>query len=207
MKPAFDQFRTNIVRVRNLGSIVDALASQTTGVLDLSDVLRAEIVLAVSALDQFVHEIVRLGMLDCYRGARPPTRRFQEFQVSLGSVLAGFGTNDGEQWIDDEIRMRNGYRSFQTPDNIVSAVGLVADVRLWDEVSELMGVPAAELRNRLSVIVDRRNKISHEADISSSPYEELWPIDREMVVSTVDFIEAIVESMYQVLVAEPQEVA
>ena len=103
--------------------------------------------------------------------------------------------------------MRNGYRSFQTPDNIVSAVGLVADVRLWDEVSELMGVPAAELRNRLSVIVDRRNKISHEADISSSPYEELWPIDREMVVSTVDFIEAIVESMYQVLVAEPQEVA
>ena len=67
MKPAFDQFRTNIVRVRNLGSIVDALASQTTGVLDLSDVLRAEIVLAVSALDQFVHEIVRLGML----AARP----------------------------------------------------------------------------------------------------------------------------------------
>ena len=47
MQTAIDQFRTNINRVRNLGSIFEALDSQTTSVLDLSDILRAELVLAV----------------------------------------------------------------------------------------------------------------------------------------------------------------
>jgi len=60
MQTVINQFRTNISRVRNLGSIFGALNSQTTSVLDLSDILRAELVLAVSALDHFIHELVRL---------------------------------------------------------------------------------------------------------------------------------------------------
>jgi hypothetical protein len=48
---AFDQFKENIERVRYLHLIYHLLITQTTKAIDISDVLRAELVLAVSALD------------------------------------------------------------------------------------------------------------------------------------------------------------
>lgn len=201
MQAALEQVRTNLVRVRNLGSIVDALDSQTTAVLDLSDILRAELVLAVSALDQFVHEVVRLGMLDAYEGRRLRTNAFLRFQVSLEGALRGIDSNNAgnSYWLDDQIRTRNAYRSFQSPDSIADAVRLISEVQLWDEVAKRMGIPPEEARDRLRLIVDRRNKIAHEADVNPSPYEELWPIDRQIVTESVDFIERVVESMYSVI--------
>ena len=62
MQTVINQFRANIVRVRDLGVIYSALKAQTTGAIDLSDILRTELVMAVSALDHYIHEIVRLGM-------------------------------------------------------------------------------------------------------------------------------------------------
>lgn len=199
MQDALEQVRTNLVRVRNLGSIVDTLDSQTTDALDLSDILRAELVLAVSALDQFVHEVVRLGMLDAYQGKRPRTNAFLRFQESLDVALRGIDNDDNSYWLDDQIRSRHSFRSFQSPDSIADAVRLVSEVQLWNEVAKRMGTPSDEVRNRLRLIVDRRNKIAHEADVNPSPYEELWPIDRQMVTESVDFIERLVESMYSVI--------
>lgn len=66
MQAAISQFRANLERVRNLGAIYKTFRIQTTEVLDLSDILRAQLVMAVSAFDQYIHEIVRLGMLEAY---------------------------------------------------------------------------------------------------------------------------------------------
>lgn len=205
MQMAIDQFRTNINRVRNLGSIFEALDSQTTSVLDLSDILRAELVLAVSALDHFIHELVRLGMLEAYRGNRPRTGRFLRFEVSLENALNGITDNAGEQWIDSEIRTRNGYRSFQDPGRISEAIRLVSDISLWVEVSQRMGCAPEEVKEDLRVIVNRRNQIVHEADMIPSPFpfEERWPIDGIMVSDAVDMVEKIAEAIYDAVLSNP----
>ena len=200
MQTAIDQFHTSISRVRNLGAIFQTLDSQTTPVLDLSDLLRAELVLAVSALDHFIHELVRLGMLEAYRGNRPRTRRFLGFQVSLESALTGIADNKEEQWIDSEIRTRNGYRSFQEPEKISEAMGLISDVPLWKNVSQRMGSTPKEVKENLRIIIKRRNQIAHEADMIPSPFEERWPINRMMVSDAVDMIEQIAEAIYEVVV-------
>ena len=199
MQAALEQVRTNLVRVRNLGSIVDALGSQTTDALDLSDILRAELVLAVSALDQFVHEVVRQGMLDAYEGKRPRTNAFLMFQVSLEGALRGIDNEDSSHWLDDQIRSRHSFRSFQNPDAIADAVRLVSEVQLWNEIAKHMGTPSDEVRNHLRLIVDRRHKIAHEADVEPLLSQGLWPIDRQMVTESVDFVERLVESMYSVI--------
>ena len=199
MQAAIEQFRTNLLRVRNLGSIADAVNSQTTPALDLSDILRAELVFSVSALDHFVHEVVRLGMLESYRGSRPRTNNFLAFQVSLEGVLDGFDAGNGEQWLDDQIRTSNGYRSFQTPANIADAVRLVSDVQLWNEIASRMYMPSQEVRERLQLIVDRRNQIAHEADMNPSPYEDRFSINRMMVTEAVEFIENVAESMHSAI--------
>ena len=199
MQSALDQFHTNLSRVRNLGSIVDTLESQTLEPLDLSDILRAELVLSVSALDHYVYEVVRLGMLEAYRGRRNRTPRFLAFAVSLSSVLEALSEHDGEAWLDNQIRTRNGYSSFQTPKNIASAIHLVSDVGLWDRVAHNMGTHSRHVRETLGVIVDRRNKIAHEADMDPYAYDERSPIDRQMVTESVDFIEQVVESIHAVI--------
>ena len=59
MQVAIDQFRANIQRVCHLLVLHNHLAAANP-VLDLSDILRAQIVLVVSALDHYVHEITRV---------------------------------------------------------------------------------------------------------------------------------------------------
>lgn len=70
MQSAFDQFRISIGRVRDLIALHNSVKTQATGALDMSDMLRAALVLAASALDYYVHEVVTLGMLEIHRGQR-----------------------------------------------------------------------------------------------------------------------------------------
>ena len=214
MQSALDQFRISIGRVRDLIALHNSVKAQSTGALDLSDMLRAALVLTVSALDYYIHEIVRLGMLEIHRGQRPepsPTpsvaqSAFSRFQISLGSaredrrvaieiaswieseIQQSYGYNFLQQphtipglipaisscilnrlnnasWLEDEIRERLGYQSFQQPDKVADAIRLISDKKLWDELSIQRGEPARDIKQQLSSIVDRRNKIAHEADI------------------------------------------
>ena len=201
MREAIERFRNNLVRVRSLDSIVAALGSPTTAALDLTDILRAELVLLVSALDHYIHEVVRLGMVESYRGTRSWTDRFRRFEVSLGSALDGLAQSaDSDQtWLDEEIRVRHGFRSFQTPDRVADAIRLISDVPLWDTVSQRMNTSAKQLKDRLSLIVDRRNRIAHEADMSPFPHQDRLPIDRQMVTEAVNFLEQVVESIHAVI--------
>lgn len=199
MQAAIDQFKKNIEYVRNLGAIYKALEARTTGIVDLSDVLRAELVMAVSAFDQFVHEIVRLGMLEIYRGNRKATDAFLQFSVSLESVQQCLKSPVDDGWLDNEIRIRHGWQSFQHADRIATIIRLISDIRIWEEMAKNLGETPQELKRQLNLIVDRRNKIAHEADANPACPDERWPIDESLVDNAVNFIEKIVEAICRVL--------
>lgn len=249
MQSALDQFRISIGRVRDLIALHNSVKAQATGALDVSDMLRAALVLAVSALDYYVHEVVTLGMLEIHRGQRSePTpsanttqSAFSRFQVSLGGArqerlaaidIASWLETEIEQthgyaflqqsytvaalipvisnsvvnrlnnasWLEDEIRERLGYQSFQQADKIADAIRYISDKKLWDEVANKISRPAKDIKQQLNSIVDRRNKIAHEADIDPSfNIGDRWNIDEVLVGDAVDFIEQIVESIHQVL--------
>ena len=200
MQEAIDQFHANLTRIRNLDSIVAAMSSLTTPEVDLTDILRAELVMSVSALDYYVHEVVRFGMLESYSGTRTKTSQFRSFQISLGPALDALNLGESDDtWISEEIRSRHSFRTFQTPDNIASAIGLISGISLWLEVARHMNTDDREVKEELRNIVDRRNKIAHEADMSQSPYEDLIPIGRQMVTDAVNFLERVVEAIHAVI--------
>ena len=66
MNKAIEQFRLNIKSAQILDSIYNSFDSNVN--IDLSEILRAELVLTVSALDCFIHDIVRLGTIEIYNG-------------------------------------------------------------------------------------------------------------------------------------------
>jgi hypothetical protein len=201
MQSAIDLFRISIARVRDLIAVHNSLKAQASSILDLSDILRSGLVLAVSALDYYIHEVVRIGMLEIHRGQRPEPPAFSGFQISLGNARAGINAGQNiDSWLEDEIRQRHSYKSFQQPNAIADAVRLICDKKLWEEVSINMGSPAKDIKEQLSRIVDRRNKIAHEADIDPSyPIGDRWPIDELLVNEAVDFLEQVVESIHKIL--------
>jgi hypothetical protein len=249
MQSALDQFRISISRVRDLIALHNSIQSQIVTGTDVSDMLRAALVLAVSALDYYVHEVVTLGMLEIHRGnrsepaasANTTQSAFSRFQVSLGGArqdritaldIASWLEDEIQQsqgyeflhqsydvsalipaisnsivnrlnntsWLESEIRERLGYQSFQQADKIADAIRYISDKKLWDEVAILITRPARDIKQQLNLIVDRRNKIAHEADIDPSfSIGSRWNIDEILVGDAVNFIEILVESIHQVL--------
>jgi hypothetical protein len=249
MQSALDQFLVSIGRVRDLIALHNSVKAQATDALDVSDMLRAALVLAVSALDYYVHEVVTLGMLEIHRGTRSEPRpsanttqsAFSRFQVSLGGARqdrltaidiaswleAEIQQSQGDEflqqsysvsdlistisssilsrlnntsWLENEIRERLGYQSFQQADKIAEAIRYISDKKLWDEVATKINKSAKDIKQQLNSIVDRRNKIAHEADIDPTyNIGNRWNINELDVSDAVDFIEQIVESIHQLL--------
>ncbi len=198
MQNAIDALRSSILRVRNLSGLHNALSSWTTKAVDTSDLLRDQIVLGVSALDYYIHEITLLGMVEVFEGQRPPTPGFQKFKVSVSSMLNGYTSNDSS-WFVSEIREQHSYKSFQDPEKIAEAIRLFSTVKLWHEVSALFRKPKEEIEAHLKQIVKRRNQIAHEADIRAGYMDERWPINAHDVDHAITFLLETCEHMHTVV--------
>lgn len=202
MDDVIGRFRDNIARVRLVGGLYDSLSGLTTPALDCTDILRAEIVLAVSALDHYIHDVTRLGMLESYRGTRPRTDAFRRFDVTIQATIDGFATPGSLSWFEEEIRERHGHLSFEQPDRIADALRLFSQVDLWNLVANRLETTARDIKTRLQLIVDRRNKIAHEADLDpsypGSPGTR-WPISPADASSAVDFIDQLCEAIHVVV--------
>ena len=199
MNSALEQFQSNIQRTRILLGIHDVLKTQTTGALDISDILRSALVMAVSALDQYIHEIVRLGILEIYRGERNITIPSLKFNVSLGSVRQCLINPSDVTWLDDEVRECHSWQSFEHPDRIADAIRLISDMSLWETVASDLGHDTDYIKQRIKLIVGRRNKIAHEADIDPSFPNTRWPIHDQMVIETITFIEQVVLNIHKAI--------
>jgi hypothetical protein len=79
-------------------------------------------------------------------------------------------------------------------------VRLFANVKLWEEVGKELDMDAKMVKASLVVIIDRRNKIAHEADIDPSYPGQRWPIDAAMVERTFDMLEVIARAVFKVAV-------
>lgn len=195
MNSALVQFKENLERARDLANLATVIQALMNSFIDVSDIYRSQIVLAVSAMDHLVHELVRLDMIEMAKGARPTTDAYSRFTVPLDQVLSGL---PHENWLGDLVREKHSWQSFQDPDKLADAIKLISHVPLWDSVGKALGISAKEVKTQLRVIVDRRNKIAHEADMDPTSPGFRWPITPELAKSATDFIEQVSLAIYKV---------
>lgn len=200
MQTALDAFNNSMVRVHAMHSLYKSLSVQLTAAVDLSDMLRAEIVMAVSAFDYFVHELSRLGMLESHQGLRQKTDAMLKFQVPVAALgnLANAATT--EQALDAIIREKHGYLSFQKPDNIADAIRMFSSVQLWNAVAGQCGETPQSAKAAFQLIIDRRNQIAHEADLDPSYPDQRWPIDAALAEDAFARIEKVANAIFVVSV-------
>jgi hypothetical protein len=173
MQQAKNQFQENIQRIRELDAVyVHLTENQALGV-DLSDLLRAEIVYAVSALDKLVHELVRMGMLEIFEGNRLVTPAYSAFSLSnkvMQEIIEATTQDMKSYWFQSHIIAVNKANSFQKPENITKALSLFwKEDHKWQKIATEMGMDERTLKNTLKEIVTARDLIVHEADIILDP--------------------------------------
>jgi hypothetical protein len=198
MRAALDQFEENLRRAKELGDLFEVVRNMTTPALDLTDILRAEIVQSVSSLDHFIHELVRLGMIEIAEGKRSPTKAYEKFQVPTSVIRSATQGVPHAKWLGDTIRESHGWQSFQQPEKIAEAIRLITPIKLWDEVAKVLNSTAKNVRDELQLIVDRRNKISHEADMDPTNPGFRWPITPNLANDVVKFIDDLAHAIFAV---------
>jgi hypothetical protein len=206
MNRAIQQFQTNVQSAKQLGVIYQAFTGKVTRAISLDELLRAEIVLGVSALDCYIHDIVRIGMGQAFKAGKGESNAYLSFGVSLDFVKKLLSTtNDSDKLglFEHEIRRLHSFRTFQTAENISQALSLIGIKSMWEKVGNSIGVSPADTRMRLNLIIDRRNCIAHESDIDPTlGVGNKYPIDFQLVENTVDFLDKIVHAIHEIAKSE-----
>ena len=184
------QYALNLQSARDLETVYIALSAMTANVVPKDELLRAELVSLVSALDTYIHDIVREG-LKCY------------YQNNIANdYVTDFNNKHHITSLEDfesKLREIHGYKTFQAPKRISEALKMLDILDIWNKVA--VNISDAEIT--LNLIVDRRNKIAHESDIN--PINGLgvkWTIDLVMVQSVVNSIDDIVKCLNTLIRSE-----
>ena len=185
------------------------LTSHVTAALQPDELLRAEWASRVSALDLYIHELVAQNMLRIFDGHRSACPGFAKLQVSSDALMriqAAASPAHRSTAFDLEVRTQLSRRTFQYPDDIAEAVRLISPCKLWNDVALKLGATTAtltvateSLKKRLSLIVDRRNKIVHEGDLQPTVPRTLWPISKSDISDVAKFINEIVSAIDRIV--------
>lgn len=195
----FDEIRQ---RCELFAALHGFVVGQATVALRPDELLRAEWATRVSALDLYIHELVAQNLVLIFEGARQVCPGFARFQVSgeaLMRIQAATSAPERRTAFDLEVRTRLSRVTYQYPDDIADGIRLISSCKLWNEVALKLGATQANvsaatesLKTRLSLIVDRRNKIVHEGDLQPAVPRTPWPISRADVAGIASFIDDIV---------------
>ena len=112
-------------------------------------------------------------------------------QMSEVGLRAGEGVT-GKVYDEGKASLLN------SSDKIAEAIRLISPIKLWEEVGKVAGLPGQDVKARLELVVDRRNKIPHEADMDPTNPGFRWPIDEAMASNALDFIDSVAEAIFNV---------
>lgn len=184
---------------------------------DLADLLRSELVNLVSAMDRFIHEMVRIGIINSYLGISPQTEKCKTIplrfstmnkviECRLRSVPPSCNEEIAEYWINKEVVAILKTMSFQKTDKIKDALSYIWDVshKIQAIIDKMQyAFPGTTindkqkyLEEKVDLIVSRRNQIVHEADYDISTHSK-QAIDVVWLDDTILFIKEFIYSIYE----------
>lgn len=197
MRQAFDLFLASVDGTKTIMPTYDYLVQAVHAPIDYSDLLRWQWVHAVSALDKFIHDTVRIGMLQIYTGHRNSTNKYLTFTIDLKTHLQIIQDRSSALDIfEQQVLLKNGHLAFQDPDKISDALSYIWDEEhKWKAISNRIGISEKDVKTQLKNISIRRNQMVHESDYPENLLQR-QTISRDDVTEVVDFIIKVGKSIY-----------
>lgn len=202
MLKAIQLFRSNRSRILDLGAVYDLWIGQAPLLQkQLDEILRAQLVLAVSAFDTFIHDCVRIGIIRQSMTSSTLSNSLKKFPIPFEDlqIINGLATMaDKAIYLDGVIKRVNSKDSYQSPTSIEYALGLLGVNGIWSKVALSMKMPANDVKAELANIVNRRNKIAHESDLDVFGIS-LNPITKAEVMHVLHFIYGLSIGIYRLI--------
>jgi len=188
-------FTNDIARARDIVALGQGIGGLTVGRVDASDMNRAGLVQAVSALDHYMHGVVLDRSVQIMLGTLTSGGVGGKVGVSFDAVrqiLAASTPADIELAAKTHLSQRLSLETFQKPDDIASALSLVGVPRVW---STVFGSAARSTTVALGVIVTRRNRIVHQSDSDPLTPGAITPLTDVDALSSIATVESIVNAI------------
>ena len=209
-------FDNNVAQARSLSTLYINLRDGVH-IEDVynSNLLKAQLVNVVSAFDMFIHGIVKKGVIEIFNKTRKETPKFQSFAFQAKTILKlievmspGFMPSSSDEMpdviLEKELSDKLSFMSFQSPDKVTDALSLI-----WGEPHKLQVLAADmnisgcntnekanNLKQELTIIIQRRNQIAHEGDIN--PATQLpRSIELSDVNKASDFITSLGHAVFR----------
>jgi len=190
MTVAKSQFEKNLESINILGGLYDYFSDQLKAI-DLSELLRAQYVMLVSALDHYVHTRVREGLLNIFYDNSKISPNITISLKIVKLLLQEQNEDEQRRILDAEVRNILSKDSYQSSRNIENAFGLIEIKKIWSSIAPNFGKTVEEIKNTLNLVVTRRNKIAHESDINTITGNKEH-IDKKTISETISFIKTLI---------------
>jgi hypothetical protein len=133
------------------------IAANVAKVVQPDEILRAEWVARISALDLYVHEFVAQQMLAIFEGARPKTAAYQAFKIpteTVDRIRAATSPVESSAAFDLEVRRQLGFITYQDPEKIADGIRLCSSVELWNAIAVHQGATEHAVRKGDEVSIE-----------------------------------------------------
>lgn len=205
MYNSYKNFEKNIKDAQKLTSVYNYLTETITVPICFDDLLRAQLVNSLSALDKLIHDLIKIGIIDIFNGLRPPTPKYLAEPLKLEIYHELSNSNSGMDAIDllarasifeKAITEKLKFVSYQDPSKISDGLGYITSEKFkWKVISQHLSMDENTVKTQLKLIVSRRNSIVHEADINPQNLDKISIIQSDCEES-MDFILKCGEAIY-----------
>jgi hypothetical protein len=186
-------FENNLSNIEVISVLYDYFLIHLPAI-DLTELLRAQYVMIVSAFDYYIHNLVRENILDIFYDA---SKKIPNIKISLNIVnvlLQESNKDEQRRILDTEVKNILSRYSYQSSINVENAMGLIGVRKIWSKIASNLNQSSEDIKNRLNLIVNRRNKIAHESDINFITGAKEC-IDKAIVIDTIDFLKRLVNEI------------
>lgn len=204
MHSSYLLFKKNIDETKRLSDVYEYLNSNISVPLAFEDILRSQVVYAVSAFDKLIHDLVRVGIVDIFNGKRTPTGKYlsEPISIDLHQQLINADIPPKEHIFEQAIFKKFKTVSYQEPSKVSDGLSYIwNEKQKWQKIAEYMSENDKSVKTQLKLIASRRNTIVHEADIDPSTGEK-YAITSQESSGIIDFLERCGEAIYSLVVTE-----
>lgn len=194
MNNAKARFNEEIIRIKDLSLISKFLKeNEYPNQEHYDEINRTQLVWAVSAFDKLLHELINIGVSDIFFGNRAATKKYSNESLPI-SVMTSIYNKDlisASMIFKDAIHAKLRVLSFQSPDKIADGLSFIWDEnQKWQKLADKLGSNDVTVKQRLNLVVTRRNAIVHEADLNPVSLNK-QDIKSEDIIEIVNFLEKL----------------